>query len=134
MGAADRRSRCALGLAAALGGVLVCVVRGQAPPPIVHVRLSHDLDPSRVQIRYQLRGRMGGFGSFVRTASDTFEYSIPLTIRGAQATQLDLVAYSPGCRIAAVVVDLPASAMVVLPGLRSAPGPLPAPWRAMAAP
>ena len=54
------------------------------------------------------------FGSFVRTESDTFEYSIPLTIRGAQATQLDLVAYSPGCRIEALVVDLAASTSVVM--------------------
>jgi len=54
------------------------------------------IDTTSLEIRYFLRGEFGGYGGFVRTNPDTWDYTIETSVEGKPARTLKAIVFCPG--------------------------------------
>jgi hypothetical protein len=63
------------------------------------------IDPSSLSIRYYMTGGFGGYGGFIRTKSDTWDYSIETSYEGKPARTLKAILFYPGYEVK--LIDIP---------------------------
>ena len=59
-----------------------------------------------VQINYFMGGSFGGYGGYVRAGKNRTTYEIDASVDGKPATNIKLIAYLPGCKIATLNIPL----------------------------
>ncbi len=89
---------------------LVPIVEAQDRPK-VSLRLPSGIASETVQIDYFLTGPFGGYGGFVRAERKKASIDIEPFVDGRPAENIKIIAYLPGCEIAAL--DLTFSGMPV---------------------
>ena len=70
--------------------------RLQLDNQVFSLHFPHTIDTSSMSIRYYLTGAFGGYGGFVRTKSDTWDYSIETSYEGKPARTLKAILFCPG--------------------------------------
>jgi hypothetical protein len=69
----------------------------KASKPTIIINIPDPIPSDKIEIRYLLSGKFGGYGDYVHPEKNRHAYEIVAALNGIPADGIKVIAYSPGC-------------------------------------